>query len=500
MKLPGLARRSPLLAYGVTALSLAGAFANVWVLHTTGPVASFMLAVILSAWIGGTLPGTIAVGVSAMALTGYFLPGFLSSADGGEFPRIAYFLLISSFIVWVIDSERRSAQSLRRMGDELARRNEALRIENIEGKALEDLLRRSESELRQVIDTIPTMAWSLLPDGRLEFLNRRRLDYTGMSLEDAVTGSNDTIHPDDRPAVIEHWQRIMASGETYDVEMRLRRADGEFRWFLVRTVPLRDEGGRIVRWYGTSIDIEDRMRADGERRRGEQALRESAARLQQLSRRLIEVQEQERRHLARELHDEFGQLIAGIRLRLHVAKGRAGEAARAELEESISLLEHAGEQIRSLVLELRPTLLETSGLEGTLHWLARQHQKQSGLAIHFAGQLGEVSGELATTCFRVAQEALTNIVQHGGARTVWIELGQNERSMQLEVRDDGVGFDVAATLARAAGRGHVGLLGMRERVEILGGSLQVESSVGAGTRIRVELPLARVGARPPELA
>jgi len=191
MKLPGLARRSPLLAYGVTALSLAGAFANVWVLHTTGPVASFMLAVILSAWIGGTLPGTIAVGVSAMALTGYFLPGFLSSADGGEFPRIAYFLLISSFIVWVIDSERRSAQSLRRMGDELARRNEALRIENIEGKALEDLLRRSESELRQVIDTIPTMAWSLLPDGRLEFLNRRWLDYTGMSLEDAVTGSNE---------------------------------------------------------------------------------------------------------------------------------------------------------------------------------------------------------------------------------------------------------------------------------------------------------------------
>src|SRR5882762_10286895 len=125
-------------------------------------------------------------------------------------------------------------------------------------KLIEDALRQSERELRLVIDTIPAMAWIVLPDGTLDFLNRRWLEYTGLSLEEAIEQPTGTIHPEDLPRVMEKWSRDMPAGEPSEDEMRLRRADGEYRWFLIRTVPLREEQGNILKWYGTSTDIEDR--------------------------------------------------------------------------------------------------------------------------------------------------------------------------------------------------------------------------------------------------
>jgi len=115
------------------------------------------------------------------------------------------------------------------------------------------------------------MAWSVLPDGAVDFLNQRWLDYAGVSLEQYIEAPTSAIHPEDIPRVLKKWRAAMAAGESSEDEMRLRRADGEYRWFLVRTVPLRDEQGNIVKWYGTSTDIEDRKRA-------EDALRESEER------------------------------------------------------------------------------------------------------------------------------------------------------------------------------------------------------------------------------
>jgi PAS domain S-box-containing protein len=140
----------------------------------------------------------------------------------------------------------------------------------------EEALRQSENRLRLVIGTIPTMAWSLLPDGTVDFVNQRWLEYTGLSLEEALADSIRTIHPEDAPRVMEKWRRDMAAGEQCEYEIRLRRADGEYRWFLVRTVPLRDEQGNIVKWYGTSTDIT-------ERRNAENALRDFGVQLQALN-------------------------------------------------------------------------------------------------------------------------------------------------------------------------------------------------------------------------
>jgi signal transduction histidine kinase len=138
-----------------------------------------------------------------------------------------------------------------------------------------------------------------------------------------------------------------------------------------------------------------------------------------------------------------------------------------------------------LALELRPAMLETAGLDATLRWLANQYQQRMGIPVEVAGRLDAVSGECAILLFRVVQEALTNTVRHAGARHVWIELSQTERGIELGVRDDGVGFDVTRSERQAAEGRRLGLLGMRERVQLADGSLDIDSGAGRGTRIRV---------------
>src|SRR5882724_1490074 len=120
-----------------------------------------------------------------------------------------------------------------------------------------------KDQLRLVIDTIPALVWSVLPDGSVDFLNQRWLEYTGLSLEDGLgQGWQAAIHPEDRARFVDEWSAALAAGEPLEAETRLRRADGESRWFLLRAVPLRDEKGNIVKWYGTSTDIEDRKQAE----------------------------------------------------------------------------------------------------------------------------------------------------------------------------------------------------------------------------------------------
>jgi two-component system sensor histidine kinase UhpB len=135
-------------------------------------------------------------------------------------------------------------------------------------------------------------------------------------------------------------------------------------------------------------------------------------------------------------------------------------------------------------------MLETAGLEATLRWLAEQYQQHTRIATQVEGHLNGVPGDLAIACFRIVQEALTNIVRHARARHVSIELCQGENVLELVILDDGVGFDVERTFEQAAGSGRLGLLGMRERVQIIGGSLEVHSQPDRGTRIRVSVPLA----------
>jgi len=284
--------------------------------------------------------------------------------------------------------------------------------------------------------------------------------------------------------------RALSEGTTSLNELiDIETYDGQKKTIENSAAPIRNAEGLIVGAVIVNEDVTERVRA-------EQALRESATRLQQLSRRLLALQEEERRHLARELHDEFGQLLATITARLHAAQSVAGEAAQLPLDECLTLLERAGAHVRSMALELRPTMLDTAGLDATLRWLAARHEQQTGIATQVKGHLGEVSAGVAIACFRVVQEALTNVVRHARAQRVSIELSRSESVLELVIRDDGVGFDVLRTLAQAGGEGHLGLLGMRERVQILGGNVAVDSEPGRGTRIHVSLALSAAAGDP----
>jgi PAS domain S-box-containing protein len=181
-------------------------------------------------------------------------------------------------------------------------------------KRAEDALRQSEDRLRLVIETIPVMVWTALPDGSVDFVNGHWLEYIGLSWEDfQARGWVSLMHPEDLARSRKYWKTTVASGQPAQIEHRVRRADGQYRWLLARAVPLRDERAQIVKWYGTATDI-------GDRRRAEETLRQSSEEIQALSHRLVELQESERKELARELHDRVGQSLTALNINLAVLR------------------------------------------------------------------------------------------------------------------------------------------------------------------------------------
>jgi signal transduction histidine kinase len=218
-----------------------------------------------------------------------------------------------------------------------------------------------------------------------------------------------------------------------------------------------------------------------------EALREANEQLHMLSRRLFKVQEDERRHLARELHEQMGQELTAVKIDVQGAQHLEGRTAIVgRLDGSIAGLDRVLQQVRQLSLELRPSLLDDLGLLPALRWYLDQQGRLSGLRVEFFADpaLERVDAAIETACFRVAQEALNNVVRHARAKTVTLELHLMEEVLHLEVRDDGIGFDVVT--AQLAG---FGLLGMGERVTLLGGELDCKSAPGHGTEVHASFPM-----------
>ncbi len=226
------------------------------------------------------------------------------------------------------------------------------------------------------------------------------------------------------------------------------------------------------------------------RKQMEEALRQSEARLRLLSQQLLESQETERRHLARELHDEIGQRLTALKINLQALQP-VPKRAVPYLQESIRIVDSTVQQIRQLSLDLRPSQLDNLGLVDTLQWYVDWQAQRAGLVMHFAADplQPRPSPTLATACFRLVQEALTNITRHAQARQVWLTLRQHDAVLHLLVRDDGMGFDLEAARMQATQGKGLGLLGMEERVRLLGGQLEIVTAPGKGTEIRVRLPL-----------
>jgi PAS domain S-box-containing protein len=354
-----------------------------------------------------------------------------------------------------------------------------------ERKRAEDALRQSEEYHRLISELTTDYAYAAQvgPDGSVTIQSATKgfERITGFTVEEleARGGWRTLIHPEDLPTALAKMPRLLA-GQMDVNELRIVACNGQTRWIRYTTHPTWDaEQGRVVRLVGAAQDITEAKEA-------EEKLREYARHMQSLSRRLLEAQEAERRRLAGELHDEIGQVLTAVHLSVQMVRTQCDSEAAPYLDEASAVVARAIGQVRQLSLDLRPSMLDDLGLATALRWYANRLTTAAGLALEFEDGVGgpRLPAAVETAGFRVGQEALTNIARHAQARQVWVELRQEDGLFCLMVRDDGVGFDVAQARKRAAHGGSYGLLGMQERVDLLGGRFEIESAPGRGTVVR----------------
>lgn len=208
---------------------------------------------------------------------------------------------------------------------------------------------------------------------------------------------------------------------------------------------------------------------------------------------MIEAQEAERRHLDHELHDEIGQALTAVKINLQALQRSVASSHQTTLpfQESIDIVEVALQQVRGLSLDLRPSLLDDLGLIAALRWYIDRQTQRAGISGELIAELEtKLSPNLETICFRIVQEAITNVVRHAKAQRVTVELQQWDTQLQLIIRDDGVGFDIHVAREQATSGGSLGLLGMEERVLLVGGYIKIESAHQHGTKIHVQFPIS----------
>ena len=215
--------------------------------------------------------------------------------------------------------------------------------------------------------------------------------------------------------------------------------------------------------------------------------------LQALSRQLLNAQEQERRRIAHELHDEIGQALSAIMVNLEAIELKPEPATIAQrLRDTIGVADSTLQQVRNLSLDLRPSMLDDLGLAAALRWHLDQQAQRTGFVGQFVADTlqGELNPDIKVTCFRIAQEALTNVVRHAQAQHVMVEIDQLDHELKLSIRDDGVGFDVDKAWKTAVQGASLGVLGMQERAQLAGGQLVIDSAPGRGTDVHASLPLS----------
>ena len=344
-----------------------------------------------------------------------------------------------------------------------------------------DLVARG-SYFRTIAEEAPVGIFYTDALGRCLYVNRQWREMTGLTRPETSGGRwARALHPEDRDLAVSRWHWGVASGEMLRDEFRLQCSDGNTTWVLSQCVPVRDETFAIAGYVGTFVDITEQKRL----------LNELIESKNIFARQLLKGQEEERRRIARELHDEMGQTLTALKIGLQELQ-RDPVPDRTRLQESAGLVDHLMEQVRVLLSDLRPAPLETLGLPAALRWYLSRQAERTGLKIQFHVDTlsGRLPGEIEIGCFRIVQEALTNVVRHAQAKHVAIDLRQEETALHLWVKDDGVGFDVEAAQNRSAAGGNWGIVGMQERAHLAGGSLSIESTAQHGTQVSAWFPLS----------
>jgi PAS domain S-box-containing protein len=383
-----------------------------------------------------------------------------------------------------------------------------------ERKQVLEALHESEERFRAILSQATAGIVRKGPDGTLLFVNDAFCRMVGYTFEELVSEGKtcwDLTHPDDIVENKRLFDQMITEGIPFQMERRLIRRDGSILWANVSVSPVLGVAGYPVSAVGVEVDITSRKQAEAslrqlnlelesrvEERTAElkamnEALQKSRRRLQVLSQRLVQVQEDERRALARELHDSVGQSLVALNLNLTIIQGEISkgytEKLGTRLSDSIQLVREVIVLVRDVMSNLRPTNLDDYGLESALQTYVNEFQTRYGIPVQFEKRtpaLPRLNNNIEITLLRIGQEALSNIGRHAQASRAILSLRLDEKQVYLTIEDDGIGIPAQEGAKRS--RSH-GLKIMQERAEALEGTIHIRSAPGKGTKIEVHIPL-----------
>ena len=327
-------------------------------------------------------------------------------------------------------------------------------------------LRESEERFRSIVDAVPVMVWMSGTDARCAFFNKSWLDFTGLTLkEQSDEDWVGRVHPEDRKHCVNEYLIAFKSRKTVDLEYRLLRNDGLYRWINHRGVPRYAADGSFLGYIGSCVDFTD--------------YREAEEHVREVSTQLITAQEIERYRIGHVLHEDLAQKLCALSFSLSTCNMAAG------VDELQQQLRSVSEDVVRLSRHLRPTTVEAVGLPAALHNLCSQgtHSRRAVL-FQQDENLPILPEDVSLALYRIAEESLRNAFTHSRATDIRVELSATGTAIRLSVRDNGCGFVLTSNTKPA-----FGLSRMSERVRMLGGAFSVVSSPGEGTAVVATMPL-----------
>jgi len=396
-----------------------------------------------------------------------------------------------------ISDRKRAEEALKKARDELEIRvrerttelraaNELLKQEIAERKRVEDALRESQAHYHSVVEDQTELICRFTPDGRLTFVNRAYCRYFDKKAEDLIGRKLITDILDDMDQDLLSSLSSMGSENLMVTrEYRVVVRDGEIRWQQWNIRAICDEQGRTVEFQGVGRDVTARKRA-------EERLLTYHKRLRSLASTLSLAEQQERRRIATEVHDHIGQNLAFTKIKLGTLTASTTSAKlKKEVDDVVKLVDEAIQDTRSLVSELGSPILYELGLVPAVEWLTQQTHRRYGIVMDFKddGRVKPLSDDVRVLLFQAVRELLANVVRHARARTAEVVIVRSGDQIRVEVKDDGIGFDPADIGPGVDQSTRFGLFSIRERLEPLGGRVEVASKPGQGTRVTLSGPL-----------
>lgn len=360
-------------------------------------------------------------------------------------------------------------------------------------KQAEEALRESEERFRIMADTAPVMIWMSDNHKLCTYFNKVWLEFTGRSLEQELgNGWAEGVHPDDYQRCLETYETAFDACRVFKMEYRLRRFDGQYCWVLDSGIPRYHPDGSFLGYIGSAIDITDRKRTEEALRRSEATLRENQNYLQFLAGKLLTAQEEERRLLARELHDDVSQRLAAVAIDVGIFERQMKslpEPVRKQIWEIEAQLVELSTEIHNLSRQLHPSIIDDLGLVDAIQSECNRFSVRERILVEFAVKHAPeaIPKDVALCLYRITQESLRNIAKHAQTEKAHVSLSGDKNSIFLSIQDSGVGFDPV----NVRRNGGLGFASMKERAQLIQGELSIQSHPGQGTVIEVRAPLAR---------